>query len=127
MTAARVDLKVDQGADFLVQVYWQDQSQTPMQVVGPMRMEIRTADTKQMVMALQVGSLEDDESYDLVYNTESGLIQIHISPERSKNVHPGVYVYDLFCGYLDRATDVVRRHKLIEGNLEVVGRVTQDV
>lgn len=128
MTAAQVQMTLDQGADFLAQIYWQDDAQTPMKVVGPMRMDIRTRDTNQLAHSLQVGSIEDDESYDLVYNTANGLIQVHISADVSKEkLPPGVYVYDMFVGYQDRATNVVRRYKLIEGTLVVKGRVTEYV
>lgn len=86
MTAARVNLVVDQGADFLAQFFWMDQSDTPIRVEPPLRMEVYTSDTRQIQMALQAGEMEEDNSYDIVYNSDNGMIQILISAERTLNL-----------------------------------------
>lgn len=127
MTAARVNLVVDQGADFLAQFFWMDQSDTPIRVEPPLRMEVYTSDTRQIQMALQAGEMEEDNSYDIVYNSDNGMIQILISAERTLSLPAGTYIYDLFVGYSDNATQEIRRHRLIEGTIEVRGRVTKHV
>lgn len=127
MTAAKVKLVVEQGSDFLIQIHWADQNNVPMHIEPPLRMEIQTADTRQVQLALQGGDSEGDESYQIVWNADNGIIQISIDAEQTKQIPAGMYIYDLFVGYSDLATSSVRRHRLIEGQLEVRGRVTKNV
>lgn len=129
MTAAKVDLYLDQGADFLCQLYWLDQNSVPMVIAPPIRMEIRTIDSNTIVKALQSGSVEEgeDENYAILFNADSGLIQIHLDSEDTSEMSPGQYVYDLFTSYSDRASNAIRRHRLIQGTVNVSRRVTLDV
>ena len=127
MTAARVNMQIDQGADFTAHIYWLDQDSVPFTVLPPIRMELRSVDANQLASALQVGSDEDDDSYDIVYNSENGLIQIYLSSERTTMLSPGMYKYDIFTGYLDSAAGKERIYRLLEGTVEVRGRITRNV
>lgn len=133
MTAARVNMTIDQGSDFVTQITWLDQNSVPLPIVAPIRMEIRSVVDSQLVTALQVGTAPDDDAYDIVYNTENGMLQISISAQKTLEMFPGLYRYDLYVGYQTTemagktTRPVVRRHRLIEGQIEIRGRVTRNV
>ena len=128
MTAARVDMVIDQGADFVAQIYWLDQDNYPIRVVDPIRMEVRSVDANQLVHAFQSGGPGESENevYNILYNTDNGIIQITMSAADTSIMSSGKYRYDLFTGYEDQATDKVYKHRLIQGIIEVRGRVTQN-
>ena len=127
-TAGIVDLSLDQGADFGIQIYWTDESSQPYTVLSPMRMEIKNS-VGGIVYALQT---DDDAPVDAVqtilYNSDSGLIQLMIPASDTLNIKAGSYVYDLFITYLDNAvTQATRTKRLIAGTVLVNGRVTSHV
>lgn len=127
--AAQVDLSVDQGADFAIQIHWTDAGNNPFTILPPMRMEIK-ANTGQVLHTLTTGVYDEsglDES-NLLYNSESGLLQIRLTSEQTANFPSGSHRYDLFVTYQDDAvsgsTKLVR---LIQGQVHVHGRVTTGV
>lgn len=127
-TAGRVDLEIDQGADFGLQIFWVDGEQTPFYVLSPMRMEIRN-DTGQVAYTLQT---DDEAPVDtvrtIIYNSDSGLIQLYIPATETANMRPGTYFYDLFVTYRDNEiTEETRLKRLIAGTIGVNGRVTRNV
>lgn len=127
-TAANVDLSLDQGSDFGVQIYWVDGDRTPFTVLSPMRMEIRS-ELGQVMFTLQT----DDDQLDptqqtILYNSESGLIQLNIPSTATQNFPPGIYNYDLWVTYQDNVvTNATRLRPLIRGTIYVNGRVTKVV
>jgi hypothetical protein len=127
-TAGRVDLELDQGADFGVQLFWTDGEQSPFKVLSPMRMEIRN-ETGQVSFTLQTDDAAPaDATKTIIYNTDSGLIQLMIPATDTALLRPGTYFYDLFVTYQDdTVTGSTRLKRLIAGNLSVNGRVTRSI
>jgi hypothetical protein len=127
-TAGIADLSLDQGADFGIQIYWTDAQNNPFTVLSPMRMEIKNS-VGGIVYALQT---DDDAPVDTVqtilYNPDSGLIQLMIPAVDTAKLAAGSYVYDLFITYLDNAvTQATRTKRLIAGSVLVNGKVTSHV
>jgi hypothetical protein len=123
--AVNVDLDIDQGADFGVQVYWTDAGGNAFTVLPPMRMDLK-AITGQIVHSLLVeaGAVTSGISY----NSRSGLIQLTIDAAVTNTFPAGQYSYDLFITYQDnKVTKSTRLHRLLYGNVNVFGRVTQNV
>ena len=127
-TAGIVDLALDQGADFGIQIYWVDAQKQPFTVLSPMRMDIRN-EVGAIIESLMTDDEELDESLKTItYNTDSGLIQIMLPAARTSLLTPGLYEYDLFVTYQDNAvTELTRLKKLVAGSILVNGRVTQSV
>lgn len=132
---ARVDITINQGADFAMQMYWTDNNDIPFRVVHPIRMEVRDS-VSRIILTFVSGTEEGElEDHSLTFNTELGLIQITANADATDALTPGVYFYDLFATYEDRVTtqdsevpmSTVRRMKVIEGTVQVNGRITQNV
>ena len=126
--AAEVHLTIDKGADFAMQLYWTDFNSTPFTVVSPMRMEIRDA-TGTVAATLQTDDDAPDALFDtILYNSDSGLIQLMISKGVTNTMTPGMYRYDLFVTYVDNlSVSSTRLTKLMYGTVLVTERVTQNV
>jgi hypothetical protein len=127
-TAAQVDLTLDQGSDFGVQIYWVDGDRNPFTVLSPMRMEIKS-DLGQVMYTLESDDDQPDPTLQtILYNSESGLIQLQIPASATAAFPPGLYSYDLWVTYQDNAvTNATRLRPLIRGNIYVNGRVTSVV
>ncbi len=126
-TAALVDLEIDQGADYGVQLYWTTMDQTPYTVLAPMRMEIRDDVGNTMyTLATSDGATVGSET--ILYNSDTGLIQLTIPAEDTSGFPAGVYQYDLFITYVDNmSTNATRVHRLVRGNVYVNKRITRSV
>lgn len=127
-TAGLVDLELDQGADYGVQIYWTNADIEPFKVLSPMRMEVRN-DTGQVIYTLQTDdAAPEDVVQTILYNSDSGLIQLMIPSADTATFAAGSYRYDLFVTYMDNeVTNATRLHRLIAGSLYVNGRVTRSV
>lgn len=124
--AASLDISVDQGTDFGIQIYWTDGANTPFTVMAPMRMDIKS-ETGQVIHSLMTG-VADDEATPILYNSESGVIQLEIPADVTDSFASGSYDYDLFVTYQDSAvTNSTRLTRLLRGRVHVYRRVTQDV
>jgi hypothetical protein len=95
-------------------------------------MEIRNS-VGGVVATLQTDQFSDDgivpgDDKNIMFNIESGLIQLQLSADDTDAMGPGKFEYDLFVSYLDSAvTGRVRTKRLISGQVLVNGRVTQNV
>lgn len=126
-TSALVDLEIDQGADYGVQLYWTSMDQQPFTVLSPMRMEIRD-DVGNTMYTLVTSDGTSTGTQTILYNSSSGLIQLMIPAADTAGFPAGVYQYDLFVTYQDNAvTNATRLQRLIRGNVYVNKRVTQNV
>lgn len=131
-TAARIDLEMDQGADFAIQLYWTTTENEPYSLQSPMRMEIRNS-VGGVVATLQTDDqggdgIEDDEDKSIIYDSDSGLIQLQLTAEETNSMGHGLFDYDLFVSYLDAAvTGRVRTKRLIAGKVKVNARITSNV
>lgn len=135
--AVRVDLSVDQGADFAVEIYWTDYYNNPFSIEAPIRMDVRDEVTTVMEFVAHPSGEEGELSEDISvrYNTERGLIQLVISSEKTKDVPPGNYFYDLFVTYRDQFQDPAtgemmnstRLAKIMYGRMAVRARVTRNL
>jgi hypothetical protein len=127
MTAAgRVDFVIDQGADFTCQLVWSDFSDNPIPVATPMRMDVKSP-FGQVMTTLFVPDppLPEDEIPPITYNGDSGLIQIHLSKERTQAIPGGTYNYDLFVSVDDgEAYAGLQLTRLIFGSLICRSRTT---
>ena len=128
-TAGNVDLTLDQGADFGIQIYWTDANNTPFTVLSPMRMDVKSE-----VGTVVHSFFTDDEAEgsmnppNILYNFESGLIQLTMSAQETLALNAGTYDYDLFVTYQDNViTQATRLKRLIYGKFIVQGRVTASV
>ena len=129
MAAGRVDFIVDQGEDFTCQLVWSDFSDNPIPVTTPMRMDIKSPFGQVMVSLLVPDPpLPVDEIPPITYNTDSGLIQLHLTKERTNAIPGGVYNYDLFVNVDDgEAYAGFQQHRLIYGQFISRARTTQGV
>jgi len=126
-SSALIDLDIDQGADFGVQLYWTTMDQEPFTVLAPMRMEIRD-DIGATLFTLATNDGASAGTQTILYNSDTGLIQLMIPASSTAIFPPGRYNYDLFVTYQDNAvTNATRLHKLAKGNVYVDGRYTQNV
>lgn len=124
--AAAVDISIDQGADFGIQVAWTDGANVPFTVMAPMRMDIKS-DTGEVLHSLMTGVSEEDAST-ILYNSDSGLIQLSLSAAVTSTFPAGSYDYDLFVTYQDsRVTNTTRLARLLVGKVHVYRRVTENV
>lgn len=121
-----LNIAIDQGADFNAQIYWTDAGNNPFTVLHPMRMDIKS-DTGQVVHSLSSGLPEDEGESGILYNSDSGLIQLNIPAAATSLFAAGIYAYDLFVTYSDEAASRTAQKRLIRGNIYVYGRVTQSV
>lgn len=127
MAAGRVDFIIEQGEDWTCQLVWTDYFDNPMQVTTPMRMAIKSQ-YGQVAHELIVPDVPPaaDEIPAISYNTESGLIQLHMDDDQTAALNPGIYSYDLFCSVEDNAAYAgTQQVKLIYGSVTVRGRVTK--
>lgn len=126
-TSALVDLEIDQGADYGVQLYWTSMDQQPFTVLAPMRMEIRD-DVGNTMYTLATSDGTSTGTQTILYNSSSGLIQLMIPAVDTSGFPSGVYQYDLFVTYQDNdVTNATRIQRLIRGSVYVNKRVTQNV
>lgn len=127
-TAGQVDLEIDQGADFAVQLYWTDSQSNPFTVLSPMRMDVRSG-VGAVIFTLQTDdSTPDGTDQSISYNSTSGLIQLSLPASVTGTLPEGSFEYDLFVTYQDNeVTRATRLRKLIQGNVYINGRVTRNV
>jgi hypothetical protein len=96
MAGGPVDLIVDQGADFTAQIVWNDFTDNPVPVTLPMRMDVKSPFGTVMFSLFPPDTLPPDEVPAMTYNTDSGMIQIHMTKEQTSLLEGGSYSYDLF-------------------------------
>lgn len=134
---AYVELSLDQGADFTLQINWTDPSNQPYEVIHPIRMQAR-ASTGQTVLDLASSSGNassgDGSVPPITYSSQSGVLQVYVPNSQTVGIPSGQYYFDMFVTYRAKVynmsgstTDSERRMKLLYGTISVEGRVTQDV
>jgi hypothetical protein len=126
-SAAIIDLEIDQGADFGVQIYWTTMDQSPFTVLSPMRMEIRD-DVGNTLYTLATTDGAASGTQTILYNSSTGLIQLMIPAADTSSFPAGRYDYDLFVTYQDNAvTNATRTTRLQRGSVYVNKRVTRTI
>lgn len=129
MAAGRVDFVVDQGEDFTAQLVWGDFTDNPIPVVPPIRMDLKSG-ANQIVHTMTVPdvALPAGEIPAITYNTDSGMIQLHIPKEVTATLTAGLYAYDLYCNVDDGAAYAgLQQSRLIQGNIIVGSRTTKGI
>lgn len=126
MAAGRIDLVIDQGEDWTAQIYWTDYYNDPHKVTAPMSMHVKSP-LGQTVADLYT----PDETWPagevapILYNTETGWIQLHIPATQTNTIPPGNYNYDLFVNIDDGAEYVgTQSVRLLAGTVSVSKRIT---
>lgn len=128
MAAGRVDFVIDQGEDFTCQLVWSDFTDNPIPVTLPMRMDVKSPAGMVMFTLFPPDELPLDEIPAMTYNTDSGLIQIHISAAQSDLLEGGAYAYDLFSGVDDGETFTGNQlSRVIYGSIISRPRTTQGI
>lgn len=126
MAAGHVDLVIDQGEDWTVQLYWTDYYNDPHRVTAPMRMQIKSP-LGQVVADLYTpdAAWPAGEVAPILYNSDTGWIQLHIPATQTDTIAPGNYFYDLFVNIDDGEEYVgTQSVRLITGNVSVSKRIT---
>lgn len=126
MSAGRVDLTIDQGEDWTVNVIWTDDNDEPVVVTFPCRMDIR-ASTGQTVATLETDpDLPDGEVPSIGLSEELGLVQLHLTATQTAAIPPGIYDYDLFVTTNDDDSYAgAQANRLIAGTVFVNKRFTR--
>jgi len=129
MTAARVDLSVDQGEDYYAQVFWLDMTDLSIEIRGPAYMDIKDS-AGQYVYRLSspdapvVVGIEQN----LIISETGGCIEITIPNADTSVIAPGNYIYDMFVSYpvFDNtgAETGTRRKRLMAGSVQVATQIT---
>ena len=119
MSAGVADFTIEQGADWAVQVYWQnEQAQQPIPAQGPMDMDIVDALTGQRLLRLDDGGNGGISTGGAPY----GIIQLEISRDVTINFAVGSnYIYDL---YVYSVGPPLQRVRLLRGSVTVATAVT---
>lgn len=128
MTAGRMDFVMDQGEDWTAQLVWADFFGNPITVIDPMRMDIKALSGTVVHSLIYVTGLPPDEIPPITYNSEAGLIQLHIPADASNLIPGGIYSYDLWVNVNDGdAFTGNQKTPLIRGVFEVRSRITQGI
>jgi hypothetical protein len=128
MAAGPVELIVDQGADFTAQIVWNDYTDNPIPVTLPMRMDVKSPYGQVMFSLFPPDPVPPDEVPAITYNTDNGLIQIHMTKEQTDLLEGGTFHYDLFATVDDG--DVGTGDQLVAllyGPVTVRPRITQGI
>ncbi len=128
MSAAHVDLVIDQGEDWSCQIYWTDYYNNPHKLAHPLRMEIRSSLGQTIHTLVSDTVVPAGTIAPISYSTDTGWIQMHIPDETTKNFPPGIYSYDLFVTVNDGGKYAGNQAvRLIQGSMTVHARVTQGI
>lgn len=120
-----IDLEFVQGADYGVQIYWTSPDQEPFTVLSPMRMEIKDA-VGNVIYTLSTDGTDGEPN--ILYNSDSGLIQLRVPASATADFPVGRYDCDLFVTYQDnKVTNATRVTRLFRGNAYVEKRITSSV
>ena len=118
MSAGVADFIIEQGADWAVQIFWQnEQTQQSIQAQGPMDMDIVNALTGQRLIRLDDGANGGIQSGGSPY----GIIQLEITRDTTINFAVGNYIYDL---YVYSVGPPLQRVRLLRGKVSVAAAVT---
>ena len=104
----QVDLHVKQSGAYTAQIYWFDDYDQPIPVVGPARMDVRTndADKTLLLRCEDTEVITGDTARGYLRLTEqAGVIEIYIPHTTTDEIPVGAHVYDLFVNYKRRGED----------------------
>ena len=131
MAAGNVDLVIDQGEDWTVQLYWTDFFDDPHNLTHPLRMTIKSP-LGQNLISLNSVLPEDQvpgEVQSVSWSEDTGWIQIHIPAAQTGAFTPGDYLYDLFVTLnadpaVEFGSPLNQTVRLIAGRVHVNKRIT---
>jgi hypothetical protein len=107
---------IDQGADWFLNVTWEDINGDPIDVTGyTAALQMRTSPLARTYV-LSLSSPSDG----ITVTGASGLFAIHATAEQTADIAPGRYSYDL---EIDSGTIITR---LIQGTIEVSANTTRE-
>ena len=91
MSAGLLNLVIDQGADWYLQITWNDSNGDPIDITGfTAEMQMRSlpnATTAQMTLSTSNGGITLDGP--------NGIIELHATATQTGNIDEGPYYYDL--------------------------------
>jgi hypothetical protein len=119
MSAVTYNSVIDQGADWFLNVTWENVNNEPIDITGyTAALQLRTSPLSRTV-ALNLTTENDG----LVLNGVSGLINIHATNEQTALLAPQRYSYDLELYSPDSPSIVTR---LIQGIIDVSANTTRE-
>lgn len=125
MAAGHVDLIIDQGEDWTVQIYWTDFYDDPQQLTHPLRMQIKSPLGQVVADLNSTLEVPENEFQPISYSTDTGWIQLHLADTETKTIPPGDYLYDLFVSVADgKVYPGKQQVRLIAGKVFVQKKVT---
>lgn len=98
MQTSRVDMIVNRGEDWSVQLILTDQFDEPLKLATPFRMDVKDA-AGQPVISLTSSDQAPDfqtEIPEITVSEDVGVIQLHIDDSVTRNLNIGQHSYDLF-------------------------------
>lgn len=128
MDTATVDLSMNQGEDWAVQMIFTDENDRALNVVHPARMDCKdTTGTVQFsLLSTDTPAASLDDIPGLTLSSSIGLVQLYLSSDRTDTLEDGTFIYDLFANVDDgdvyAGTQVVR---LAQGRVVIHKRITE--
>lgn len=128
MVAGRIDLVIERGEDWSVQIQSLDDHDRAKPLVEPARMDIR--DSMGGVIHSLVSDASPDQPLDVIpalsISGDTGLIQLHIPRSITIGFIPGSYKYDLFITVSDDGLYAgLQVSKELEGNVVIKSSETE--
>jgi hypothetical protein len=122
----RVDLQIDKGESWSVQLYWTDQYDEALSVTNPMRMMVKSGVTLINTYISVSDAPTGGQLQYISFNTETGFIQISLPSSHTNTLTPGIYQYDLFAEIEDPddLANPTKRTKVIGGEFIVAASTT---
>lgn len=127
MSAAVVQLSIDQGEDWAAQIVWTDATDEPINVVSNCRMDIKDASGATILSLMTPSAPPPDGTVaPITLSTDIGLIQLFIDRNTTAAMPAGDYGYDLFVT-VDDGGDYAgtQVNRLMAGIVTVNQRITQ--
>jgi hypothetical protein len=119
-----VDLVVDKGEDYAIQVYWTDQYDEPLSVTNPMKMMVAYPGGLTYISDSDTPS--GGQLQYITFNESTGFIQLSLPDSHTNTLIPGIYQYDLWAHVSDPddTINTTKRTKLFGGSFVVNLAVT---
>lgn len=122
--AGNADFDVDQGEDWTAQLVLTDFYDQPLPVTNPIRMDIKSPFGGVVATLVYDGQTPPPGAISaVIFNKETGMIQLHMDNAVTNSLSPGVYSYDLFATFDDN-TGTPQVQRVVFGSIYVNGRVT---
>lgn len=128
MDTAPIDIFINQGEDFAVQLIFTDEQDNPLNLANPFRMDVKDT-TGQIQISLSSSDTPPDfgEIPEIAVSSAIGLVQLSLTSAVTNELASGQYVYDLF-GHVDDGDEYAGDQvvRFAKGTVTVEKRITQE-